>query len=412
QGKFSDGSTSTIAVTWTATGGTVSAGGLFTAGQAAGTYRVTATAAGGVTGGADVTVTAAPVATLTQVLVTPSTATVAAGGAQQFAAQGKFSDGSTGAVAVTWTATGGTVNAGGLFTAGQSAGTYRVTATAAGGLSGGADVTVTAPPTPPPSGSYTPVFSEDWHRYASKSQLQSAGLFWWFDNRNVYDYVDLVQDPTFGQVARITFPQNSGSQGSSPRIEKKLSAPIGDMWYRWKMRYTPGWTTVGPDPAGAANSYKVAFFTWETGFSGRGELEFSNSTQYITGVGVQDGAGNYYRYTETLLPGSAADFGSESTEWQDGEWWEYVIHYKKTGANSAVYQYWRRRLTAGGKVAPGGWTYHGMSMSGSTTPRVAAVELGCNKNKNNPSTMYITWGPWEVVDGSKYPNPFAMPNAQ
>jgi hypothetical protein len=129
-------------------------------------------------------------------------------------------------------------------------------------------------------------------------------------------------------------------------------------------------------------------------------------------VGVTNSAGSYLQYTETLLPGSAQNFGTVSTEWSDGEWWEYVIHYKKTGSTSALYQYWRRRLTTGGKVSPGSWTYFGMSMSGSATPRVASVDLGCNKNKNNPTTMYIYWGPWEVVDGSAYPNPFSMPNAQ
>ena len=410
-GTFSNGATGAVAVTWTATGGTVTQSGLYTAGQAAGTFRVTATAAGGVSGGADVTVTTGPAPTLTAVTVSPGSASIAAGGTAQFAATGTWSNGATGAVAVTWTATGGTVTPGGLYTAGQAAGTFRVTATAAGGVAGGADVTVTAPP---PAGSYKAVVSEDWHGYASKTALRQAQYFWWFDSagRDVYNYVDLVQDPTFGQVARITFPQNSGSPGSSPRITQPLPAPLGDMWYRWKMKFQPGWTTVGPDPSGSANSYKIAFFTWETGFGSRGELELSNSTQYITGVGVQNAAGSYLSYTETLLPGSAPSFGSVGTEWSDGEWWEYVVHYKKTGASSALYQYWRRRLTSGGSVAPGGWTYHGMSMSGSATPRVASVDLGCNKNKNNPSTMYIYWGKWEVVDGAAYSNPFAMPNAQ
>lgn len=78
--------------------------------------------------------------------------------------------------------------------------------------------------------------------------------------------------------------------------------------------------------------------------------EISNTTQYITGVGVQDASGSYLRYAETLLPGSAADFGAEITEWSDGEWYEYVVHYKKTGSSSALYRYYRRRLTSGGRT--------------------------------------------------------------
>lgn len=342
----------------------------------------------------------------------PGTVTLAAGGTLQLAAERRRADGSTGTVQPVYSASGGSVTAGGLFTAPAASGTYRVTATS-GTLADTARVIVTDGAAPQP-GRFEPVFAEDWHTYGSQAALQAAGLFWWADDakRDVYQFVELAQDPVMGQVARITFPQNRGSQGSSPRIEKKLPAPVGDLWYRWKMKYEPGWTTVGPDPAGAANSYKVAFFTWESGFGGRGELEFSNSTQYITGVGVQDGAGRYYQYTEALLPGSAPDFGAVSTEWSGGEWWEYVIHFKQTGPDEAVYQYWRRRLTSAGKLAPSGWTYHGMALAGAPAPRVAAVELGCNKNKSNPITMHIDWGPWEVVDGARYPNPFGMPGAQ
>ena len=54
------------------------------------------------------------------------------------------------------------------------------------------------------------------------------------------------------------------------------------------------------------------------------------------------------------------------------------------------------------------WTYIGIEVTGAPTPRAAEIMLGANKNKSNPSTMYIWWGPWEVVDGSRYPNPFGM----
>ena len=39
---------------------------------------------------------------------------------------------------------------------------------------------------------------------------------------------------------------------------------------------------------------------------------------------------------------------------------------------------------------------------------IRAIDLGANKNKTNDSDMYLYWGPWEVVDGSKYPNPWSM----
>ena len=272
-------------------------------------------------------------------------------------------------------------------------------------------VTVLAPTQSPPPTGYARVVGDDWQGYGSNAALFARQYFYWVDaaGRNVYDYVSLVPDATFGQAVRITFPQNTGSPGSSPRLAVDLPTPLDRMWYRWRMKFTPGWTTVGPDPAGSANSYKIAFWLWKNA-GGRGEVEYSNTSDYITGTGIQDAAGNYLRYNESLLPGSAANFGHTDTEWSDGQWWEFVVYYQKTGPTSARQYYWRRRLTNGGQIANNTWVFHGYEMTGSATPQVAGIELGINKNKNNPQNMYITWGLWEVVDGSRYPNPFSMPN--
>ena len=137
--------TSNTAVTWTATGGTISSGGLFTAGSTAGTsFTVTATSAADPTksASASVTIQAAPVVSVT---VSPTSATLQAGQTQQFTAT---VTGSSNA-AVTWTATGGTISSSGLFTAGSNAGTsFIVTATSAADptKSASASVTIQAAP--------------------------------------------------------------------------------------------------------------------------------------------------------------------------------------------------------------------------------------------------------------------------
>ncbi len=59
------------------------------------------------------------------------------GDTQQFSAVGRMSDGSTAGVSVTWSATGGTMSGAGLYTAGSTAGTFRVIATQQGGDEGG-----------------------------------------------------------------------------------------------------------------------------------------------------------------------------------------------------------------------------------------------------------------------------------
>ena len=146
-GRMTDNSTAAVTVTWTATGGSVNSSGRYTAGAAAGTFRVIATQQGGTKADTS-TVTITPAApTLTRVELSPTSVSLAPGGAQQFSAIGRMSDNSTSSVTVTWSATGGTVSGSGLYTAGGTAGTFRVIATQQGGtLADTASVTIAVPP--------------------------------------------------------------------------------------------------------------------------------------------------------------------------------------------------------------------------------------------------------------------------
>ena len=139
--------TSNTAVTWTATGGTISGAGLFTAGSTTGSnFSVTATSVADSTKSASVqiTVQAAPV----QVSVSPAITTLQPGATQQFAATVT----GTSNTAVVWTATGGTVTTTGIYTAGQSAGNFSVTATSAadGSKSASAAVQINSTQSLPP----------------------------------------------------------------------------------------------------------------------------------------------------------------------------------------------------------------------------------------------------------------------
>ncbi|HEX2208552.1 MAG TPA: hypothetical protein VHG93_12775 [Longimicrobium sp.] len=143
---LASGDTTTGPVTWSATGGNISSGGLFTAGSTAGIFRVIARAANGVADSVGVTVTVPSTnPTLIAVVVSPPTATVAAGGTVQFSAAGRLSNGNTSGVNVSWTASGGLVSANGLYTAGAvTGGPFQVIATGPGGLADAATVTITA----------------------------------------------------------------------------------------------------------------------------------------------------------------------------------------------------------------------------------------------------------------------------
>ena len=153
-GLLADGSTAAVGVTWAATGGTIDAGGVFTAGNVAGKYRVVATKSSGTLADTSVvTVTVpvtAPAPTLATVILSPASTSLSTGNTKQFAAYGRNSVGDSVAVAVTYAATGGTISSTGLYTAGSTGGTFRVVA-AASGISDTSVVTVTAPaPSPTP----------------------------------------------------------------------------------------------------------------------------------------------------------------------------------------------------------------------------------------------------------------------
>jgi len=128
-GKFSDSTTATVPVTYAATSGSINASGLYTGPATAGSYKVIATAVAN-TALKDTSKVTVTLPTLVRVILTPDSAQVDTGHTQQFAAAGKFSDSSSAALSgVTFSATGGTVNASGLFTAGTTAGTFHVIAT-------------------------------------------------------------------------------------------------------------------------------------------------------------------------------------------------------------------------------------------------------------------------------------------
>ncbi|NOT09638.1 MAG: DUF3494 domain-containing protein, partial [Gemmatimonadales bacterium] len=120
------GNVVTIAPTWSifAGGGTINAAGLFTAGIVAGTYVNTVRATlGAIVGSATVTITTGALATIT---ISPNPANVAPGGTAQFTAVGRDASGNTVAITPTWSivASGGSISATGLFTAGPVAGTF------------------------------------------------------------------------------------------------------------------------------------------------------------------------------------------------------------------------------------------------------------------------------------------------
>jgi len=113
-----------VSVTWSVVdGGTIDASGLFTAGTKAGTYAVRATAEG-ITGTASVTVTAGG---LHHVVLSPQNPTVAVESTLTFTAKAfDVFDNELAQLTPTWEVVkgGGTIDASGVFTAGNASGTF------------------------------------------------------------------------------------------------------------------------------------------------------------------------------------------------------------------------------------------------------------------------------------------------
>lgn len=139
-GHNSLGDSVAVQVAFSATGGSITSGGLYTAGSTTGSYRVIASASGH----ADTAAVTLSAPTLTDVVLKPASYSMTTGTTKQFSAYGHNSLGDSVAVQVTFSATGGTISSSGLYTAGNTAGSYRVIASASGHADTAA-VTLSAP---------------------------------------------------------------------------------------------------------------------------------------------------------------------------------------------------------------------------------------------------------------------------
>jgi hypothetical protein len=110
--------------------------------------------------------------TLSHMTMAPGTVSLQTGSTQSFPVTGMWSDGSTTAPAVSYTATGGAITTAGLYTAGGTAGTFRVIAVQQGGsLADTSAVTITATAS-------TTLFSEGFEdtNTASRGWFDATGI--------------------------------------------------------------------------------------------------------------------------------------------------------------------------------------------------------------------------------------------
>jgi parallel beta-helix repeat protein len=145
-----------VDVVWTASGGTISSTGVFSAARV-GEYSVVAKSAPGrgkKKGQVDssTVVVVPPQPTLVAVMVSPSSAELPASGVYSFKVQGVLADSTSVDVGVTWTATGGSIDAAGNYAAGTVPGHYRAVAkTVTGDKADTATILIDTVATSPPA---------------------------------------------------------------------------------------------------------------------------------------------------------------------------------------------------------------------------------------------------------------------
>src|SRR5581483_3029789 len=146
--RDANGNVVSVPITWAVVsgGGSIDASGKLTAGNTAGMFNGTVRAtAAGVSGSANLTVTAGPAS---QIVLSPASATLAPGGTTAFSGQVKDALGNPTSDPITWSvspAAAGTITQGGVFTASAQVGSYpsAVMATA-GAATASAGITIQA----------------------------------------------------------------------------------------------------------------------------------------------------------------------------------------------------------------------------------------------------------------------------
>ncbi len=188
---------SDTSVTWSTTGGTISTAGLFTAPNAAGTYTITARAKADPNTSITTTVYV-PV----KVTIAPSTVRMAAGTQQAFVAT-VVGHANT---AVTWTATGGTIDAQGTFTAPAEGGVYSVTATSVADplQQATVPVTVTLDGLPDISGTWS-TYTGSGRMDMALYQLGTRVVGWWYAGGSGWANTFRVEGTLNGQNIHLDF---------------------------------------------------------------------------------------------------------------------------------------------------------------------------------------------------------------
>jgi hypothetical protein len=363
-GVWSDGATAAPAVTYSATGGMISATGLYSAGQTAGTYRVIAVQQGGTRADTSTVVVTVTAPVLQAVVLSPSSVSLTAGATRQFSVSGQWSDAGTTVPSVTYSATGGTISAGGLYTAGGTAGTYRVIAVQQGGTL--ADTSTVVVSAVNPSGA-APLVEEDFSQYTSTANMLS-------DPRGIYrtaeDFrtasIALDQSVGYGTSSRsmrYDYPAGTGRDFTISRMLNMPSGARGEVWVEFAVRWSSNFTITG-NGQGAGPALKLLHVE-QNGVAGRFGINLEGSS--IRAEGPNDA------YQSLYLFGNVSTAALFNSQW-------HVIRYHVRLGESDFHEFWVDGV------------YQGSKTGATAASSLWGVALARNLNMLADRPMSMWWG--------------------
>jgi len=282
-----------------------------------------------------------PVSQVVQILVSPNAILLFPTQSQQFAAYARTAAGDSTTVAVTWSATAGTISPSGLYTPGPAGGVYEVRATATqGGPSGVASVTVSDGP-PPSSGSWPnePAGFSLISDYGFGDVIPvtndpiALGSSGWQAQWNTAGNGTLIADAgapvSLGGVYQVRYPMGFVDGTAPSTVEHPLpSRPTELYWGVW-------WKPSNPFQSDASGVNKIAFIWTPSGNTDLIYFDLSPNPWRI-------------RAMDDLYAGGGPDAGKRdepnvtTTVITLGQWHRIEIYVKySTGANAdGILKWW------------------------------------------------------------------------